>query len=96
MSIEQEPKGMKTLIHLLLEKNKLKSKLDDIHIVEVFKQNMEGASKQIKHIYSQKGILYVKFSSAVLRQELLYRKNDLIKSINDHLQDQLVKDIKFL
>jgi predicted nucleic acid-binding Zn ribbon protein len=43
----------------------------------------------------EKGILVVKVSSPVWRNELVFMKTNLIKNINDALAKNIVKDIKF-
>jgi len=44
-------------------------------------------------IYNQK--LYVKLRSAALRSELLMRRSDLVKKLNDHVGAQTITDIVF-
>ena len=43
----------------------------------------------------ENGILFVKVSSPVWRSELVFMKSNLIKSVNDTLTKNVVKDIKF-
>ncbi len=43
----------------------------------------------------EKGVLFVKVSSPVWRNELVFMKSNLIKNINDTLAKNIVKDIKF-
>jgi predicted nucleic acid-binding Zn ribbon protein len=43
----------------------------------------------------QKGILTVEVSSAPWRQELRFRKDEILKKLNMHLGQQVVKDIRF-
>ena len=43
----------------------------------------------------EKGVLFVKVSSPVWRNELVFMKASLINNINDALAKNIVKDIKF-
>ena len=43
----------------------------------------------------EKGVLFVRVSSPVWRNELVFMKENLIKSINEALKKNIVKDIKF-
>jgi len=43
----------------------------------------------------EKGVLFVKVSSPVWRNELVFMKAGLIKNINETLGKNIVKDIKF-
>ena len=93
--MDQDPKSMGVLIESLLEKNKLKCRIDEIRVVEAFRRCMRRVSEHVGDVHSQGGVLYVKFLSSVLRQELIYRKHALIERINEDLGAELVRDIKF-
>lgn len=43
----------------------------------------------------ENGVLFVKVSSPVWRNELVFMKSSLIKNVNDALAKNIVKDIKF-
>jgi len=43
----------------------------------------------------ENGVLFVKVSSPVWRNELVFMKSNLISSVNDALAKTVVKDIKF-
>ncbi len=42
------------------------------------------------------GIIKVKVSNAVWRQELQFKKNNIIKQLNETLEKNIIKDILFL
>jgi len=43
----------------------------------------------------ESGVLFVKVSSPVWRNELVFMKSNLINSLNEALEKNIVKDIKF-
>ncbi|MDR0969041.1 MAG: DUF721 domain-containing protein [Lentimicrobiaceae bacterium] len=44
----------------------------------------------------EKGILYVKLDSDILRNELLYSKNLLLKNLNQAAKEAIITDIVFV
>ncbi|RMF11052.1 MAG: DUF721 domain-containing protein [Candidatus Neomarinimicrobiota bacterium] len=42
------------------------------------------------------GCLVVKARNSTWRQELFFRKQDILEKLNSHLGSQLIKDIRFL
>jgi|TARA_Y100000294_G_scaffold156035_1_gene156690 predicted nucleic acid-binding Zn ribbon protein len=44
----------------------------------------------------EKGIMFVKTESPAWRNELLFRKKEIIKKLNDHLKKTIVRDIRFI
>jgi predicted nucleic acid-binding Zn ribbon protein len=43
----------------------------------------------------RKKVLYVKMSSAPLKQELSYGKQKIVKMLNDHVGEQVIIDVVF-
>ncbi len=77
----------------------------DLGITKAIQQNMavtrwaEIVGERIAEISEaekiENGLLFVKVSSPVWRNELVFMKSSLISSINDALAKNIVKDIKF-
>jgi len=42
------------------------------------------------------GILYVKTKSPVWRNELMFQKREIVKKINKHLKQHIVKDLRLI
>ena len=78
---------------------------NDLGINKAIQQNMavsrwaEIVGKRIAEISEaeriENGVMYVKVSSPVWRNELVFMKNSLINSVNEALAKNVVKDIKF-
>ncbi len=77
----------------------------DLGIDKAIQQNMavsrwaEIVGERISQISEadriENGVLYVKVSSPVWRNELTFMKSNLINSLNEALAKNIVKDIKF-
>ncbi|MFH0991987.1 MAG: DUF721 domain-containing protein [bacterium] len=55
-------------------------------------QNIAAVTTATKIV---KGVLYIAVSNSVWRNELVMRKKEIIEKINNHLHEEVVKDIRF-
>lgn len=82
------------IIKKLMKNPKLAAKLNELDALEVWE---EIIGKQIcKYVADQKiykGTLYVKLKSAVVRNELSYKKSEFISQINNRLGKKLLTNI---
>jgi len=82
------------IIKKLMKNPKLAGKLDELDALQVWE---ELIGKQIcKYVADQKiykGTLYVKLKSAVVRNELSYKKSEFISQINNRLGKKLLTNI---
>ena len=82
------------IIRKLMKNPKLAGKLDELDALQAWD---EIIGKQIcKYVADQKiykGTLYVKLKSAVVRNELSYKKSELISQINNRLAQKLLTNI---
>ena len=82
------------IIKKLMKNPKLAGKLDELDALQAWE---EIIGKQIcKYVADQKiykGTLYVKLKSAVVRNELSYKKSEFISQINNRLGKKLLTNI---
>lgn len=77
-----------------IEKNKLQSGMDKIDVEEAWKSLMgNGVNSYTKEVLLKGSTLYVSLTSAVLREELSYGKQKIIKMINEELGKEVIKDV---
>ena len=77
-----------------IEKNKLQGGMDKIDVEEAWKSLMgNGVNSYTKEVVLKGTTLYVSLTSAVLREELSYGKQKIIKMINDELGKEVIKDV---
>ncbi len=79
----------------LLKKNNLEENINEHRINEAWKKTVgEYCSKQTASVRFSKGELTVKITSAIVKQELLYSRTEIILKINEILGTELVKTIR--
>lgn len=82
------------IIRKLMKNPKLADKLDELDALEVWKELIgTQLQKYITDAKMIKGSLLIKVKSAPLRNELSYKKTDIIKKINTKLKKEVVKEL---
>ena len=82
------------IIRKLMKNPKLSEKLDMLNVLDAWEEIIGAPiSKYITDQKIFKGILYVKLKSAVVRNELSYKKSDFISQINQKVGKKLITDI---
>ena len=80
----------------IIEANKLQPGIDQIAVKEAWISLMgNGVNSYTKDVTLRKNTLYVELTSAVLRQELSYGKEKIIRMINEEFRPDIVKEIVF-
>ena len=82
------------VIRKLMKNPKLADKLEKLDVLQIWDEIIGGALRQ--YVVDQtlnKDILYVKLKSSVVRNELSYRKTDIINQINKRLGKKVVNEI---
>ena len=78
----------------IIQSNKLQPGINQVAVNDAWKNLMgNGVNNYTKKITLKGSALYVELTSAVLRQELSYGKDKIIKMINDELGGEVVKDV---
>ena len=77
-----------------IEVNKLQNGMDKIDVQQAWKSLMgNGVNSYTKEVILKGSTLYVSLTSAVLREELSYGKEKIIKMINEELRKDLVQTL---
>ena len=77
-----------------IQVNKLQAGMDKIDVEEAWKNLMgNGVNSYTQEVILKGTTLYVKLTSAVLREELSYGKQKIITRLNEELRKEVVKDI---
>ena len=82
------------IIKKLMKNPKLSDRLDKLDAIDIWKEII--GDQLCKYIINQKiykGILYVELKSAVVRNELSYKKSTFISKINKKIGKKLISDI---
>lgn len=82
------------VLKIIIQENKLQGGMDQISVKEVWASLMgNGVNSYTRSIILKGNILYVELTSAVLREELSYGKDKIIKMINEEFRRDIVKDV---
>ena len=77
-----------------VETNKLDKGLDKVNVRDAWANLMgNGVNNYTTNIELKFGTLYVQLSSSVLREELSYGKNKIIKMLNEELGKEVIKNV---
>jgi hypothetical protein len=77
-----------------IQMNRLEVGMDKIDVEQAWKNLMgNGVNSYTQEVILKGSTLYVKLTSAVLREELSYGKQKIIVMINEELRKDVVKDI---
>ncbi|RAR75639.1 DUF721 domain-containing protein [Flavobacterium aciduliphilum] len=77
-----------------IQQHKLESGMDKIDVEQAWKTLMgNGVNSYTQEVVLKGQTLYVKLSSAVLREELSYGKHKIISMLNEELQKEVVKEL---
>jgi len=78
----------------IISSNKLESGMNQVAVADAWKSLMgNGVNTYTKQVTLKGSILYVDLTSAVLREELSYGKDKIIKMINEELGHEVVKQV---
>ena len=78
----------------IIQQNKLQPGMDQVSVKDAWKNLMgNGVNSYTKNVVLKNGTLYVELTSAVLREELTYGKDKIIRMINDELRRDVVKEV---
>ncbi len=78
----------------IIQVNNLQSGMDQVLVKEAWISLMgKGVNNYTKNVLLKGNTLYVELTSAVLREELSYGKDKIIKMINDELRRELIKAV---
>lgn len=82
------------VIRKLMKNPKLAEKLERLDALDAWEEIIgQPLCKYITEQKVYKGILYVKLKSAVVRNELSYKRADFINQINQKVGKELITDI---
>ena len=87
--------SIKDIMQDVLQENKLQKGMDLVAIKEAWVEVMgKGVNSYTKDIQFKNGIIIVKLTSSVLREELSYGKEKIIYLLNEKLNKVLIKSVK--
>ncbi|CAM1344102.1 DUF721 domain-containing protein [Tenacibaculum amylolyticum] len=91
---ENDSFSIKDLMGAFIKQNKLEKGFRKIHIEEAWKKLMgAGVASYTNEVKLQNGTLIIRLNSSVLREELSYGKEKIIRMLNEEMKEEVVKKI---
>jgi len=82
------------VLQQFIQVNRLEAGMDKIDVEQAWKNLMgNGVNSYTQEVILKGSTLYVKLTSAVLREELSYGKQKIIAMLNEELRKEVVKDL---
>ena len=89
-----EEQSIQDVLKNFISHNKLQSGIDKIEVKEVWFSLMgNGVANYTEEVELRKETLYVKLTSSVLREELMFGREKIIKMINQEIGKEVVKTL---
>ena len=94
MAKRGEIKNISKVLEDVISQKHFKVGIDNLRVQEAWVKTMgENIQKYTYSVKFKRGILYIKLKSSVLKEELIFEKNKVIKLINTELGKKYVKDL---
>jgi len=89
-----EEQSIQDVLKNFISHNKLQTGIDKIEVKDVWFSTMgNGVANYTEEVELKKEALYVKLTSSVLREELMFGKEKIIKMLNKELGKDLSKTL---
>lgn len=96
MRRKNDDTSISEVLKAFIEKNKLQHGIDAVDVKQAWANLMgNGVNNYTKEVILQKKTLFVWLTSSVLREELSYGKQKIIKMINEELGKEVITDLVF-
>lgn len=94
MKRKSNEQSLGEVISDFLKESGWQQKLDEVQIITQWDKLM-GATfgKYTNELFIQNRVLHIRLKSSVLRQELSYRKTDIVNQLNDAVGKVVINDI---
>ncbi len=94
---KQQVQSLGAIMADFLRENNMEKPLLEKRIVTVWPEVMgELIARYTRKVEFKNGVLYVHLSSAALRQELFLARFEIVKKMNEHINSDIVQDIRLL
>ena len=88
---------IKDLMKNVLQKNKLSQGINQLDVADAWRKVMgEGVWTYTTKVHLVKDKLTVSLRSSTIREELSYRKEEIVMMLNSYLKEELIKSIRLM
>ncbi len=84
------------IVEQFLKENRLDKKLKRAHVIGCWEELMgKVVANHTRNLYFSDQVLFVELDSPALRNELVFRKAEVVKKINADAGEELIKEVVF-
>lgn len=83
------------VLNEVLKEYKLDERLRETRVYAAWSEVLGPLAKTTESLYMKNGVLFVSITSSVVRNELLMRRSDIVKALNEKTGENSVCDIVF-
>ncbi|MFA8449942.1 MAG: DUF721 domain-containing protein [Bacteroidales bacterium] len=81
----------------LLKSYKLDVRLKEHQVTDIWEKVMgKMIARNTKDVYVRNGVLFIRLESSIIKNELNYAKDKILKNVNSELGEDVVNKIVFL
>ena len=97
MARASNQQSLKEVINELINAYRLRDGLNEVRVKEQWEQVMgKVIASKTTSLVLRNSILTVRLNSSVLRQELLYKRGEIIQALNNVLETEAIREIQLL
>ena len=86
--------GISGIVKRIMVTSNLQSGIDKVDAAQAWKDMMgNGVNSYTNDVILKNGTLFVQLTSSVLREELIFGKDKIIKILNEHLSREVVTNV---
>lgn len=90
----REESSIEDVLKLIIRENRLEEGIDNIDVRNAWTNLLgPGIANYTLDVFLKREILYVALSSPILREELSYGKQKIIRMINEDLGKEVIKEL---
>ena len=89
--------SIKDVIEELINTHKLRGKINEVRLQHSWEELMgKAVNKRTKEIYLRDKKLFIRLTSAPLKEELFYSSDKIKNMLNELLKGEYIEEVKFL
>lgn len=97
MARPSNQQSLKEVINELINAYRLRDGLNEVRVNENWEKLMgKVIAAKTTSIVLRNGVMIVRLNSSVLRQELTYKRDEILNAMNNALESAAIKEIQFL
>ena len=94
---KSDTSSIKNVIEDMLNAYRIKNKFDENKLIANWEEIMgTPIARRTEKVFIKNKILYAQITSSALRQELTIARQKVLDIIHEHVDDELIKDVKFM